>query len=1099
MQYLLQKFDTPAKKAQFGKDLYALLPPTDSSETTFQTDIPAVTEKNMKDAARLQMHLAMFAFKEEASPKEPTHIKTSLSLAELYIQDTFLTATEPILTVSGNREKMHEMADTVKDIAPPWKNMDVDAMPMFSVALQKGAGRIRTAQVVASLFIDDGVDMSQVAPELWQSLRDVHCINLQFGTLREQTFANFKVSVRGSVRQAPSPISWVVMLLRLSKKGDNDTGNIIKLWNKDNIKSAHVTGGKAQAVKNCLELLDESTLQLVVDATSKYGWETGPFSEDTLASKKLYPGNHFRTINSKKWTNRQVVTKESCRLTFMRLIKRFGTAPVMFRHKLTKHKSEEVSEQTAVFWHLLEEAAADTPVTLATFEAKCAPKWVDADPKLDLEIMSALADKDECFHYKSITCIKELVEGHNATSTADIIMAEKTVEKESRMLEQATYEHAVKQMDFDQQAWRVWKSKMSNFEKAMWGKKMQHNVNRHNLSETAANEYIGQWARFCLYDKGEQAMASYNAFIKEVAARHSISPEHVVPVVVVNWVAPCTQTSAELAFQANFLAAVANDNPKAICPVLYPQFSYKKGQLYMSENMVATLMSDRGLNFDKKFALTFQDKPDQRDNRPLFYDGRVVLPAGQADAADYYWKDCGLLRGRTQMAAMLSSNQLQRIQGVGDAVLPSTTDHDGTIKGAHKYAQVGQDGMEKIVDCLLDGMSIDPRTAIVFVEVVMGWGNLFDSLVLKRQSWNFPSYYWSPTTDVTQHDWINHTKVKAAKDLHLEGTLSIPGYAVLSTELPEDTKDDPPEPPKMHKLATVLAKKAGCDKPEMALSMPDSIIKTWYNHPEFGTQFAAYLEKFTDEWGTPTPVAEDNASTPATKRKGTEDTPPSSGSKKQKVDSKHIITDMPSGTEILKYVLKVKAERGKEVSLIFRMLVGHCMGLTNEGTNEACLHAGVAIMGFGKGKFDIQPSTADNAPECHVFELKDMSDLVFHNNKLVTLASVVQEKQLTDPTCQIAFHSMTERATGDAGDFDVVKKNTIFFLPESKQEAGFSTAACTIPVSVWDTAESCQLVWATKWNCNGLNPVRPLILLTKDVVIPPGRTFLIREKTSGTV
>ena len=77
---------------------------------------------------------------------------------------------------------------------------------------------------------------------------------------------------------------------------------------------------------------------------------------------------------------------------------------------------------------------------------------------------------------------------------------------------------------------------------------------------------------------------------------------------------------------------IASMGEKSITPILYPQFTYKKGQLYLSEQMVTTMLANRGVNFDHKFGLLFTDRVDNRDTRLLIYDGRIVIPFGCKDS-----------------------------------------------------------------------------------------------------------------------------------------------------------------------------------------------------------------------------------------------------------------------------------------------------------------------------------------------------------------------------------------------------------------------------------------------------------------------------------
>ena len=98
--------------------------------------------------------------------------------------------------------------------------------------------------------------------------------------------------------------------------------------------------------------------------------------------------------------------------------------------------------------------------------------------------------------------------------------------------------------------------------------------------------------------------------------------------------------------------------------------------------------------------------------------------------------------------------------------------------------------------------------------------------------WNFPAYYFSTTPDVTQHDWFVHSKLQSIKDLHLMDSISIPGFAHLPSTMPSDLLEDRPSMPALNKLVAVETPKAGPgDEKVHVLSMPETIIKTWYQHP----------------------------------------------------------------------------------------------------------------------------------------------------------------------------------------------------------------------------------------------------------------------------
>ena len=104
----------------------------------------------------------------------------------------------------------------------------------------------------------------------------------------------------------------------------------------------------ATQVKNLLELSNEQTVDLIVQSVSTWGWDNCPWSEDGLSTRKVYPGQHFKTVGSRKWTQRQVVTKESSNLMFRYIINKWLKTPQALRRKFTRQYLESRAELAAV-------------------------------------------------------------------------------------------------------------------------------------------------------------------------------------------------------------------------------------------------------------------------------------------------------------------------------------------------------------------------------------------------------------------------------------------------------------------------------------------------------------------------------------------------------------------------------------------------------------------------------------------------------------------------------------------------------------------------------------------------------------------------------
>ena len=119
-------------------------------------------------------------------------------------------------------------------------------------------------------------------------------------------------------------------------------------------------------------------------------------------------------------------------------------------------------------------------------------------------------------------------------------------------------------------------------------------------------------------------------------------------------------------------------------------------------------------------------------------------------------------------------------------------------EGAQKYAQLGQDAFEKILDAATQGIIMPDRAFMVFAEVNMLFGDMFDAFVEKRGQWNFPTYLFTATSSEAHYDWWMHEKRNLLTDEHLAGTLQVAGFQPLSETIPQDVMEKPPVPPPWH-------------------------------------------------------------------------------------------------------------------------------------------------------------------------------------------------------------------------------------------------------------------------------------------------------------
>ena len=95
---------------------------------------------------------------------------------------------------------------------------------------------------------------------------------------------------------------------------DKGAGTIIKAWNMEASKQQQLLGAKAQTLKNVLDLMPEEILDgVVIPAVREMGWEKCPWSDDSFAIKRIFPGAGPRT-GTQGWRNRLVATELSMQL-----------------------------------------------------------------------------------------------------------------------------------------------------------------------------------------------------------------------------------------------------------------------------------------------------------------------------------------------------------------------------------------------------------------------------------------------------------------------------------------------------------------------------------------------------------------------------------------------------------------------------------------------------------------------------------------------------------------------------------------------------------------------------------------------------------------
>ena len=132
---------------------------------------------------------------------------------------------------------------------------------------------------------------------MYSTASAIYGIKLQPVSKPQLMRLTFKLSVRGSIRQAPSVITWITTLSNMKQWGPMDPQTAIKDWNAEAPPSGKLVGAKATAVQLLLDKMPEATLKMIIDHVSVHTWSASLFSDECLASKKISWLCLFRLCN----------------------------------------------------------------------------------------------------------------------------------------------------------------------------------------------------------------------------------------------------------------------------------------------------------------------------------------------------------------------------------------------------------------------------------------------------------------------------------------------------------------------------------------------------------------------------------------------------------------------------------------------------------------------------------------------------------------------------------------------------------------------------------------------------------------------------------
>eukprot|EP00959_Pyramimonas_sp_CCMP1952_P454265 9469617-Pyramimonas_sp.AAC.1 len=249
-----------------------------------------------------------------------------------------------------------------------------------------------------------------------------------------------------------------------------------------------------------------------------------------------------------------------------------------------------------------------------------------------------------------------------------------------------------------------------------------------------------------------------------------------------NWLAPCHIKAITMRAQEALLGTMATDTPQSISLVLLPIFAHAKGTLWQEGQQRVKALANQTLNVDAEIAVLCSGRKDSREGRPATMPGRLCYQLGGKDPTHHgHWVDSLLLdQRRTEPGAQMATKDMVSLEDYDPNAMPqddtgSDSKH-GSVRGAKRYEQIGEEICTKILESTLDGLPTTGQVAAtLFVDAHVSTGDTLKARVAKAASMSVPSYFFGLAHDSSEAEWVrDHVIESIALDIKA-GTKNIAG------------------------------------------------------------------------------------------------------------------------------------------------------------------------------------------------------------------------------------------------------------------------------------------------------------------------------------
>ncbi|CAJ1437658.1 unnamed protein product [Effrenium voratum] len=518
---------------------------------------------------------------------------------------------------------------------------------------------------------------------------------------------------------------------------------------------------------------------------------------------------------------------------------------------------DEILKVVSINGSVVEELASQIPNVTEVLEEKFIQRLEGGDPKLEMDLLTAVETKEEKWVPRDNVCIlgilNEIVpdKTNQGNPTAKQAASEADLGDARMHLDEAHWKLLKEELEYDEKCLAVFQQKITNFEIRLAHQRDEWVKKRLDRAKAAACQW---WDMKVSCHSWPEKFDGGSALVMMKEVEESLAV----------WIRTLQLRSAAIIFVANFAAP-------------------------------STIKSDLQTCILKMMGLMINGSQDARDGRPLAYTGRLVLPNPAVlqngnEAIPWVFKDSALYRNRrnTVEAKQLPSRSMVAMESLDPTSLPSV---DGSyVHGAQKYVQIGGDAAERLLESLVVSL-----LALGFMQ-------------MSQKQNNQAMHYVACFSDPEHNEWFDTYWHEELAMLFQQGNLVVANMDRLTDDPPAEHLEAKPDPPPLKRC--VYGK---VDGQVVSVEIPNNVHKEWGHHKDF-KQFAETFvirnppAKQQQQQTGRTKVGQPAKSLLPQKRKATEDV------------SACILDEVPSG-EVLLEVPVLNAKAAKRLATLPSLLV----------------------------------------------------------------------------------------------------------------------------------------------------------------------------------